>query len=325
MGCLKLPYDQETEALEKSPLKILGAPEEKSCALKKCNDYMPFGGVFNSYTSGTKNNYLYQGKEEQEELDTYDFGLRMYDQWVVKTWQIDPGSETYYHASPYSWAGGNPIRIIDPTGAFLDDITAKRDGTIEVVETDDSFDRFFVENKDGSTTKVAQLDKATNENGDSMVKLPSEGKGFTNKSDPESSYVKSEVAAALFGAANQYSEETGLKVQFNQLNTFEGGHSSRASGFGHYADVRYANLGGNVDEAVWTTFSNFDQGNSQLLADKFSQFGFNKPGGQSILTENAAGNGPALKNTLFVPGHGKFQHKHHMHLQRFNYRNVIIK
>lgn len=67
---------------------------------------------------------------------------------------------------------------------------------------------------------------------------------------------------------------------------------------------------------------NFDINNSQLLADKFNHFGFNKPGGLSILTENAKGNGPALKNTRFVDGKGVFHHKHHMHLQRFNFEHL---
>ncbi|MEQ8580623.1 MAG: DUF6443 domain-containing protein [Marinoscillum sp.] len=80
------------------------------------DDYYPFGGTFNSYTSGDKNLYLYQSKEEQEELATYDFEARMYDQWLGRTWQIDPHSENFYAWSTYSWAGNNPISMIDPTG-----------------------------------------------------------------------------------------------------------------------------------------------------------------------------------------------------------------
>ncbi len=80
------------------------------------DDYYSFGGTFNSYVSGQENHYKYQGKEEQDELDTYDFGWRMYDQWLGRTWQIDPHSENFYEWSPFSWAGNNPILMIDPTG-----------------------------------------------------------------------------------------------------------------------------------------------------------------------------------------------------------------
>jgi hypothetical protein len=44
------------------------------------DDYYPFGMTFNPFASGTENNYLYEGKEEQEELDSYNFHARMYEQ-----------------------------------------------------------------------------------------------------------------------------------------------------------------------------------------------------------------------------------------------------
>lgn len=63
---------------------------------------------------------MYQGKEEQEELDTYDFHARMYDQWLGRTWQIDPMASKYYGFSPYSWVANNPLIFTDPTGMVID-------------------------------------------------------------------------------------------------------------------------------------------------------------------------------------------------------------
>ena len=63
---------------------------------------------------------------------------------------------------------------------------------------------------------------------------------------------------------------------------------------------------------------NFDKNKSQLLVNKLSKYGFNKSNGISILTENAKGNGAAVKNSYFIDGKGKFHHKHHLHLQKFN-------
>jgi len=49
---------------------------------KICIDYSPFGGTFNSYTSGVENLYKYNGKELQKETEWYDFEARMYDPWL---------------------------------------------------------------------------------------------------------------------------------------------------------------------------------------------------------------------------------------------------
>jgi hypothetical protein len=130
-------------------------------------------------------------------------------------------------------------------------------------------------------------------------------------------YVDGDVAAGFLAGMYEYNQETGNKVEITQLNNSDGGHSSHG-GTGTNADVKYANINGlKPNEAVWTSGSNFDKANSQKLVNSFYKYGFNSPRG-SILTENASGNGAALKNSIFVNGNGKFHHKHHIHLQKFN-------
>ena len=116
MGCRKLSYYEGAGSEEKSPLNFFCGLEKKNDSSIFCIDYYPFGGTFNSYTSGYKNNYLVQGKELQEELDTYDFEWRMYDPILARTWQLDPNSDKYVDLSPYSWVANNPLIIIDPDG-----------------------------------------------------------------------------------------------------------------------------------------------------------------------------------------------------------------
>jgi RHS repeat-associated protein len=77
-------------------------------------EYMPFGLAI-PRTAGT-NKYLYQGKELQLELKTYDFHARMYDPAIGRTFQIDPMSESYYSHSSYGWVMNNPLKFMDPTG-----------------------------------------------------------------------------------------------------------------------------------------------------------------------------------------------------------------
>lgn len=88
------------------------------------NAYYPYGlamygdaasGLYLSFVSGSKNMYLYSGKELQEQggLGWYDHGSRMYDP-VIGRWSVtDPA---YQFASPYMAMGNNPIVYADPNG-----------------------------------------------------------------------------------------------------------------------------------------------------------------------------------------------------------------
>jgi len=85
------------------------------------DNYYPFGKTFASYTIGTRNNYLYNGKELQEGLAQYDFHARFYDP-ITGRWNVvDPMAEKYSLISPYNYTLNNPIRYIDPTGMEIED------------------------------------------------------------------------------------------------------------------------------------------------------------------------------------------------------------
>jgi RHS repeat-associated protein len=133
MGCPKLTYHPEflhlvkETAIEKSDHVNFLPLGEKNVGKENCIDYYPFGAVSSSYKreNSLSNDRLYQTKEYQDELglNWYDFGPRQYDPWGVFTTTQDPLAEEFYSYSPYSWAVGNPMRFIDPSGMAAMDIT----------------------------------------------------------------------------------------------------------------------------------------------------------------------------------------------------------
>ena len=62
--------------------------------------------------------HKYNGKEFDlmHGLNEYDYGARQYDPAIAQFTTVDPLCEKYYHISPYSYCGGNPINRVDPDG-----------------------------------------------------------------------------------------------------------------------------------------------------------------------------------------------------------------
>ncbi|WP_423147025.1 DUF6443 domain-containing protein [Rubrolithibacter danxiaensis] len=97
-------------------------PNDGTAEILQETAYYPFGMEISAmnYVSGSKNKYLYNGKELQEEnnLGLYDYGARFYDPSIGRFAAVDAQAEhsLQINASPYAYTGNNPISRIDPDG-----------------------------------------------------------------------------------------------------------------------------------------------------------------------------------------------------------------
>ncbi|PWG77917.1 RHS repeat domain-containing protein, partial [Pararcticibacter amylolyticus] len=81
------------------------------------DEYYAFGLNAPVYAAGTKNKYLYNGKEIQDVLtDQYDYGARFYDPLLGRWNAVDPLAEKFYLFSPYNYGLNNPMIMVDPDG-----------------------------------------------------------------------------------------------------------------------------------------------------------------------------------------------------------------
>ena len=205
-----------------------------------------------------------------------------------------------------------------------DNITALQNGTIEVQTTNDKFDRFYVENNDGSRSQVATLDKYKASDGKTdLVTFPEKGQGFNRYSNKDlggDHSVQPLVAAALFGAIAQTTELLpNVTVQLGDMSTTTGGKPGNEHNGGEKShingrnvDVRY--ISNNNELRPLTINSNqFDKDANQIMVNNFFKFGF-----KNILSQrNSAG---FLLNNTSNKGH-----YNHLHLQGFNPIFKIIK
>lgn len=128
MGCPKHLYHQEQEptpfiglwkkeAQEESETQFYEILDEKRGQQKKCVNYYPFGGVFNSWHVSPENNYLFNaGSELNPVTETYETLFRGYDPWLGRFMQIDPLADFLPGINPYQFGFDNPILFNDPHG-----------------------------------------------------------------------------------------------------------------------------------------------------------------------------------------------------------------
>ena len=98
----------------------------RSGTTEQITHYYPYGGVIGDIsTNESVQKYKFEGKELDRTfgLDNYDIHARQYFA-MAPTWdRIDKRAEDYYHLSPYSYCGGDPVNRMDFNGKDIFDVT----------------------------------------------------------------------------------------------------------------------------------------------------------------------------------------------------------
>jgi RHS repeat-associated protein len=79
-------------------------------------DYEPFGAVLSQIGDSDRQTFI--GKEKDYESSLGDFGVRKYDDFTGRFFQIDPLWEEYYEWTPYQYSGNSPTMITDKNGYY---------------------------------------------------------------------------------------------------------------------------------------------------------------------------------------------------------------
>jgi len=258
---------------------------------------------------------------------------------IVSRWfSPDPLSDEFPSWSPYNFVENSPIILTDPTGLApespQDDYLIRKDGSIEVTKTNDSYDRFYIENEKayGGKQYVALFEK----NKSGLINLPASykfryaetddnirGFGWTSHTLDKKRNVRPDAVAALLGALHE-TETSDLSIgQFSYANGVSP-KPSRSHKQGKNGDLRPLRKD-KSGAAVTGNDSQFDFTRNSNLTTALQKYGW-----KDILSENNS-QGKRVNATRHFSGYTDkktkkwvpVRHHNHFHLQGF--RPKIIK
>ncbi len=114
-GLIATHQDSTTYTIIKDHLGSTRLVLDEDWAVVSWYDYAPFGKISRGGT-GTKLNYRYTGQERDGATGLMNYRARMYDPDLGRFYAVDPAGQ---FASPYAYAGNNPLIMVDPDGEWF--------------------------------------------------------------------------------------------------------------------------------------------------------------------------------------------------------------
>ncbi|MGD1318728.1 DUF6443 domain-containing protein [Chryseobacterium sp. 2R14A] len=105
-------------------VRVSFAKENNTATIVEKSDYYAFGlrhGGNSIDNTGVNYRYQYNGKEHQDEIGMYDYGVRFYMPDLGRWGVTDPLAEAYSSFSPYAYVANNPINYYDPDGMRIEE------------------------------------------------------------------------------------------------------------------------------------------------------------------------------------------------------------
>ena len=124
--------------------------------------YLPFGESFISQRlDDWQARYTFSAKEKDEATGYHYFGARYYASEVSVWLSVDPMSDKYPHLSPYMYAEGNPVMLIDPWGLSTTEFINKK--TNEKINIDDGSNETVIISDQKDWEKLKKVQKNYND------------------------------------------------------------------------------------------------------------------------------------------------------------------
>ena len=187
---------------------------DQNAAIISYEEYHPFGTT--SYRSGrtetevSLKRYKYCGKERDEEIGLYYYGMRYYAAWICRFVSVDPLQFKYPELTPFQYASNRPITGIDFDGLEFVNIYKVRieEAKQKVEEAKNMYNELVGSNKENITNRRKR------------EYLKESGLKDAEKKLTEETAYHNEVENYL------YTLKTTNEEEYNFFNTLTGKHSN---------------------------------------------------------------------------------------------------